>query len=111
MCILFSACVEQFEFFLIESQKGIEEPIDGILGMSRNNPMYLQPNEGNISGPLYVEALADANIIPSNRFSFYFTQPGQLSWVDLGDPRLDYVKADSTLTSVEMLEDYFWANF
>lgn len=92
MCILFSACVSNFEFFLIESQKGIAEPIDGILGMSRNKPFYLQPDEGNITGPLYVEALKNADVITENKFSFYFTQPGKLSWVDLGGPRLDYVR-------------------
>jgi len=86
VCILFSACVEKFEFFYIESQVGIREPIDGILGMSRNKPFFLAPEEGNQTGPLYIENLANAGVISTNKFSFYFTSPGNLSWVDLGEP-------------------------
>ena len=41
VCILFTACVENFEFFLIEAQTGIAEPIDGIMGMSRNKPFHI----------------------------------------------------------------------
>ena len=43
VCILFSACVRDFEFFYIDEQRGMREPIDGILGMSRNKPFYLAP--------------------------------------------------------------------
>lgn len=111
VCILFSACVENYEFFLIESQKGIAEPIDGILGMARDNPFYLSPEQGNISAKFYVEALQESNVITENKFSFYFTQPGKLSWVDLGAPRLDYIREDSTPKTVQMLDDYFWSAF
>ena len=57
VCILFSACVENFEFFLIEEQRGIKEPYDGVLGMARNRASHLSPEDGNTSGPLYVEKL------------------------------------------------------
>lgn len=30
----FSLCVDPFEFFLVEDQKGIEKELDGILGMA-----------------------------------------------------------------------------
>jgi len=86
VCILFSACVENFEFFYIEDQKGISEPIDGILGMSRDKPFHIAPDSDKENGPLYVENLAKAGVIPENKFSFYFTEPGELSWVDLGEP-------------------------
>ena len=112
MCILFSACVEGFEFFLIENQKGIAEPIDGILGMSRNNPFHVAPEAGNTTGPLYVEALAKAGIIPENKFSFYFTEPGTLSWVDLGEPQLDNIRSNATLVDTQMIEeDFFWSGY
>lgn len=55
VCILFSACAENFEFFLIEEQSGLKEPYDGILGMARNHASHLAPGIGNTSGPLYVE--------------------------------------------------------
>ena len=54
VCILFSACVTDFEFFLIESQTGIREPIDGIMGLARNKPFHISPEQGNVTGPLYV---------------------------------------------------------
>ena len=44
--------------------------------MSRNKPFYLAPEEGNQTGPLYVEHLANEKIIAANKFSFYFTAPG-----------------------------------
>lgn len=47
VCILFSACLNNFKFFLIEYQEGMYEPIDGILGMARNKPFYLSPEDGN----------------------------------------------------------------
>ena len=72
VCITLNMCLDSFEYFLIESQKGLREPIDGILGLSRNNPSYISPERGNSSGPLYVEALYKAGLIKENKFSFYF---------------------------------------
>lgn len=72
VCITLNMCLDSFEFFLIESQRGLSEPIDGILGLSRNNAFYMAPERGNTSGPLYVEALYDAGLINENKFSFYF---------------------------------------
>ena len=97
VCILFSACVEDFEFFYIEEQIGIREPIDGILGMARNQPLHIAPEEGNNTGPLYVEHLHSQGIVTDNKFSFYFTSPGELSWVDIGEPQYDNIRTDSTL--------------
>jgi len=72
VCIALGTCIEDFEFFLINEQVGIAEPIDGILGLSRNNPFYVAPEGGNTTGPLYVEKLAAAGIIDADKFSFYF---------------------------------------
>ena len=36
-----STCIENFEYFLISYQEGIWEPVDGILGLSRNNPFFI----------------------------------------------------------------------
>ena len=37
VCVLFSACVNDFEFFYVDTQNGgFKEPVDGILGMARN---------------------------------------------------------------------------
>ena len=112
VCILFSACVENFQFYLIEDQLGLKEPYDGVLGMARNHAAHLEPNLGNTTGPLYVENLWSAGVIPENKFSFYFTQPGSESWADLGEPDLTNVRKDATATEVQMLkEDFFWAGY
>ena len=36
VCIASDVCVTDFEYFGILNQTGIKEPIDGILGLSRN---------------------------------------------------------------------------
>ena len=92
VCIALGTCLDDFEFFLIDSQVGIAEPIDGILGLSRNAPFYVAPEAGNPSGPLLVEHLAEANIIGADKFSFYFQAPGEQSWIDFGEPDLTHKK-------------------
>jgi hypothetical protein len=82
------------------------------MGMARNNPVHVAPENGNTTGPLYVEALAKAGVIPDNKFSFYFTEPGTLSWVDLGDPQTDNIRSDAELVTTQMIEkDFFWADY
>ena len=71
VCILFSACINNFMFFLIETQKGLKEPVDGIMGLARNKPQHLAPELGNVTGPLYIEKLVAEGIISSNEYSFY----------------------------------------
>lgn len=100
VCALFSACVKNFKFFLFHKQKGISEPVDGILGMSRNKPFFLSPESGNRSGPLYVEALYNARVISQNKFSFFFTEAGGLSWVDFGEPKLENIRSDAKLETI-----------
>ena len=36
VCVTLEACIDDFEFFLIEDQTGLQEPVDGILGLARN---------------------------------------------------------------------------
>lgn len=38
VCLVFDRCVTDFEFFLIESQTFMKEPIDGFLGLGRSEP-------------------------------------------------------------------------
>jgi len=70
------------------------------LGLSRNNPFHLNPEGGNTTGPLLIEALANANIINANMFSFYFEPANPStnnSWIDLGQPDLSNVRQGTTL--------------
>ena len=93
VCIAIGTCLDSFEFFLIDSQVGIAEPIDGILGLSRNNAFHISPGSANTSGPLLVEKMAEASLIAADKFSFYFQHPSEQSWVDFGEPDLSYKKS------------------
>ena len=70
------------------------------MGLSRNNPFYINEKIGNTSGPLLIEALANANAINANIFSFYF-EPAHPStndsWIDLGEPDLSNVRTGAEL--------------
>ena len=65
VCVTAEACVEGFEYFLIESQrgingfKGIGPAIDGVLGMSRDS---VPDNFWYEVGPLYVRKLSKAGV-------------------------------------------------
>ena len=67
---------------------GIFEPVDGILGMSRNLDSPFGFDLGD-KGPLMVDALIDNNFISDRKFSFYFVRnkDGPLSFVDFGAPQ------------------------
>ena len=59
VCIELASCVFNFRFFYVESQEGLAEPVDGIMGLSRSKPMILgSKNDGSEIGPLYVLALS-----------------------------------------------------
>ena len=78
VCVQPGACIDEFEYFLIATQKGVNgyaglsEPVDGILGMSRD----LVPNGTKYKvGPLLVKHLKDKGLTQYNVFSFYLTSP------------------------------------
>ena len=65
VCVTPSACVNDFEYFLISAQKGVNgyqglsEPVDGILGMSRD----IVPKGTKYElGPLLVKKLKENNL-------------------------------------------------
>ena len=110
VCVNLNLCLDKFEFFLIEKSKGIREPIDGILGLSRNNSFHVQKDSGNKSGPLLIEHLAEAEVINANKYNFYFVHKldGD-SWVDLGEPDMNHVKDGETPVTTQLLDpDFFW---
>ena len=73
VCLTLSKCVSNFTYFAILEQTGIVEPVDGILGMSRNsewrNSDPSAKGERTI-GPLFVEAMVEEGIIDDNIFTF-----------------------------------------
>ena len=73
VCVLFSACVNDFEYFLVEQQTGLFEPIDGILGMARDLNHVFDLDLGKPS-KLMIDAMIDESLISTRQFSFYFAR-------------------------------------
>ena len=60
--------------------------------------------------PLYVYGLVNANIINESTFSFFFQPPGEVSFVDFGDPQVgEFVKNPNDIVQIEMQDDFFWS--
>ena len=38
VCLAETTCIDEFEFFLVETQSFLKEPIDGFLGLARDEP-------------------------------------------------------------------------
>ena len=56
------------------------------------------------------EALAQAGVIESKKFSFYFQEAASESWLELGEPDLSTIKQGSTLVETKMITpDFFWS--
>ena len=109
VCLTLSTCVPEFEFFMFEQQSGIAEPIDGILGLSRNNAFHIAPDQGNMTGPLYIETLAKDGLVSEDKFSFFFQHPDEDSWMDIGEPDLDIKKPGTEYVETQFLDpDFFW---
>lgn len=116
VCIDNTACVNDFEYFLISSQVGINgytglmEPVDGILGMSRD---IVPPEYDYEIGPLFVKALSYAGYTQYNVFSFYLEGPGDVSFIDFNGFMQDHIKDanDSKITWLKLKDDFYWASY
>lgn len=81
-----SSCVDNYEYFAFHEQTGINDPIEGILGMCLGHQMLLasQPIE---VGPLYVDALQKDGKIDVAEFSFAMNgMDTDESLLDIGSP-------------------------
>ena len=107
-----STCVTDYEYFLISSQKGIQEPIDGILGLSRDDPLILaQDNTEHDKADLYVRAMVRQGLITEPTFSFFFQRKGYVSYMDFGPAQTANMRDPAMLRSVKHLKDFFWAQY
>lgn len=69
--------------------QGLSEPVDGILGMSRD----IVPKGTKYEvGPLIVKALKEKGFTQYNVFSFYLTNPGLQSFIDFNGYVLNHIK-------------------
>ena len=107
ICIQLSACVPDFEYFAISEQIGLREPIDGIMGLARNNIPTFHRGEGTISTTKsYVTAMKEADLINNETFSFYFNNL-ESSYVDFGQYQETSITGD--IKYVDTFEDFFWS--
>jgi len=110
-----TACINDFEYFLIDSQKGVNgyaglsEPVDGILGMSRD----LVPKGTKYEvGPLLVKNLKDKGLTQYNVFSFYLTDPDKQSFIDFNGYVRNFIKddADDKIIWLKLNDDFYWSS-
>jgi hypothetical protein len=71
VCITASVCVNDFEMFVVESQKGLDSSVAGIMGLARRNDLFIS-NAAYDVGPLYYEALFGSTQISEPTFSIYY---------------------------------------
>ena len=111
VCVTLEACIENFEFFLITDQVGLREPIDGVLGLARNKPFYLNPDGKVTRGPSYMMALENAGLISQNTFSIKLTPYGEQSYIDFGEPQESRLKQSNWdwVEYITIEDDFFWS--
>jgi hypothetical protein len=89
----------------------MSEPVDGILGMSRD---VAPPTDSSYEiGPLFVKELGAAGLTTNNVFSFYLEGPGITSFIDFSGFNPISVKGGSELSVVwlKLNDDFFWSSF
>ena len=114
ICVTESACVEDFEFFLVKDQdawQNLGEKVDGILGLSRDHPHFLASEKGNKRGPSYMKAMENAELISENTFSFFMRPFEKDSAVDFGKPKSSRMKDSDDLVTFELNKDFFWSAY
>lgn len=87
------------------------EPSDGLLGLARDQPFYVNPISKYQIGPLYLEAMAQQGVIGEQSFSFFMRPVGHISFVNFGAPQLDNVRAGHDVFYFDVLDDFYWSTF
>lgn len=115
VCVLLSQCVQAFQYFLITSQRGIKEPIDGILGLSRDRKHIYDTDGRDIGpyGPLIINSMVNQGLINERKFSFYYTgsNSGLVSFVDFGAPQPQNMKDPTQIEYIKLVDDFFWSSY
>lgn len=109
-----SSCITSFTYFAILNQTGLNEPIEGILGMCQNKQMMLSTQQIEV-GPLFANKLFKDGKIPTQSFSFAMKgySDDESSTVDFGNPDLSQVKGGAlnlnTSVTIGFNDDFFWS--
>lgn len=109
ICLHFSQCVHDFQYFAVEYQEGLREPVDGILGLARNKNVFIRDETASTNTTKsYVTGLKEEGLIDKEIFSFYFDGQ-ESSYVDFGEIQTLNIKPGSEIKYVETNEDFFWS--
>jgi hypothetical protein len=100
------ACVNEFEWFLIQKQTGLPEEISGILGLSR--PGY----SGFKAGPLFIPTLTKNSVLEKNLFSFYMAsnKSNVSSFVDFGGIVQEHMGPGMEISWVPLVPHLYWTS-
>eukprot|EP00354_Favella_ehrenbergii_P001286 CAMPEP_0170472308 /NCGR_PEP_ID=MMETSP0123-20130129/14364_1 /TAXON_ID=182087 /ORGANISM="Favella ehrenbergii, Strain Fehren 1" /LENGTH=362 /DNA_ID=CAMNT_0010740499 /DNA_START=595 /DNA_END=1684 /DNA_ORIENTATION=+ len=93
-------------------EEGLREPINGVLGLSRDKPYYLADESRKAQstrGPSYLHALKNAEIITEATVSFKIAPFGFESEIDFGPPKEDRIRKDGEMKWINVNDDFFWS--
>lgn len=106
-------CASDFEYFLIDTQQGLKEPVDGVMGLARNRKFYFKQeskNPAQSTTPSILTALNLADQIDSHSFSFLMTRDAEGSTIDFGTPKTEErIAAGTELEYIRILDDFYWS--
>lgn len=106
VCIQLSACVNNFEYFAIQEQVGLREPIDGIMGLARGLNTFQLGSASVDTTESYVTAMKNEGLIDEEAFSFYFNNLDS-SYVDFGQYQESSTVGE--IKYIQALDDFFWS--
>ena len=88
VCLTSDICVTDFSLFLIESQVFMKEPVDGFLGLAREEP-FISGKFASMNykrGASILKAMTDAGKISQRTFSLYLSSGDQDNYIHFGEP-------------------------
>ena len=95
--------MDNFNFFLAKTQRGIGSNFDGILGMSRPYTTSTFTN-----GPLLMHKLKEAGAIANNIFAFYLTNNPEQSSVQIGGYDPAKIMSGASILWMSIPDHFFW---
>ena len=99
--------MRDFEYFAIQEQVGLSEPVDGILGLARGLDTFQLGGNATVNTTTnYVTAMREQGLIDVETFSFYFNNL-ESSYVDFG--QYQETSTAGEIKYIQTLEDYFWS--
>jgi hypothetical protein len=102
-----TSCADDMDIFIIESQTGISESIDGIWGMSSG-----QAGSSYLSGNyLPMNYFMDQGLITGRVFGFSYTATTANNYLDFGTYSTMGMRDETELIWLDCEEDFWWVSY